>query len=188
MKCYRLFHKAKFLTQLTTELSFGKSEACAALIDRLCTALSLLGVCSAKGLLFFICLSLWQTPCQPWQLKRLLSVMPLTEISSHPPFPAGSVKQLFGSQVISQPLLPVSLRWCSCNPYLAVRTFLYQCPYLPQQEELPNPVLSAMEKPLANTSGRRHFFSSYKSELLLGGALSMPANLECLSTLYWGWG
>lgn len=53
MKCYRLFHKAKFLTQLITELSFGKSETRAALIDRPCSAWTLLGVCNAKHLLFY---------------------------------------------------------------------------------------------------------------------------------------
>lgn len=180
MKCYRLFHKAKFLTQLITELSFGKSEARAALIDRPCCAWTLLGVCSAKCLLLVLLMS----PCQPWQLCHLLPVMPLTGISSHPHFPAGSVKQLFSSQIISQPLWPDSRRWYSRNRYLAVRTFLYRCPHLPQQEELPNPVLSAMEKLLPNTGGRRHFFSSYKSGLLPGGALPVPANLQRLNIFH----
>lgn len=109
--------------------------------------------------------------------------MTVTGISSHPHFAAGSVKQLFSSQVICQPLLPVSQRRRS-QRYFAVRTFLYQCPHLPQQEELPNPVLSAMEKLFPNTGGRRHFFSSCKSELLVGGTLSMTADLEHLSIFH----
>lgn len=109
--------------------------------------------------LFYLFMSLWETPCQPWQLCHLLPVMPLTGISSHPRFPAGSVKQLISSQVISQPLLLVSWRWYSRNHYLELRTFLYPCPHLPQQEELSNPVFSAMEKLFPNKAGRRHFFS-----------------------------
>lgn len=89
----------------------------------------------------------------------LLPVMPLTGISSHPRFPAGSVKQLISSQVISQPLLLVSWRWYSRNHYLELKTFLYPCPHLPQQEELSNPIFSAMEKLFHNKAGRRHFFS-----------------------------
>lgn len=184
MKCHRLFPKAEFLTQLIAELSFGESEARAALIDRPCSARASLGVRSAKRLLFrYLCTSLRQTPLPAAAAVPFVIWHALHWNQLPVPFPRW-LSQTAAGLVVS-PCCLFSPRWHS-HRYLTARTALYRCPHLPQQ--LPNPVLSAVAKLFPNTGGRRRFFSSCKSELSLGGALSMPADLERLSIFHRGRG